>query len=120
MRTVLRAFVIPILISWVVFSHAQSPFTGTWKSEGEKSITLTIDDTGHFIWDSTKGRCMTQDISIWFLEDSTKTGTKWDYKITKKELVLSNPEDFVYQGKGNYLYLQFTDPEKEIVFKRQK
>jgi hypothetical protein len=101
---------------------------GTWAPKDGKGDVLVID-AGTWKWGSASGRVMTQGNEAWLLDETPKpndagvpqrTGVKWTFKVTKKELRFEKPEDFLYEGGGRYLYLQFTDPKTVHTFTRSK
>lgn len=101
---------------------------GTWAPKDGKGDTLVID-AGTWKWGKASGRVMTQGREAWLLDETPKptdagtsqrTGVKWSFKVTKKELQFEKPEDFIYEGSGRYLYLQFTDPKTVHRFTRSK
>lgn len=90
------------------------------------TISLVFYNNGGktFYWstksDTIEGKYAIADHSIWFLmKGKNGAGEKWDYKMTKTHLYLSNPEDFLHKGNGNYLYYQMTNPKKSYIFKSQ-
>jgi len=66
-----------------------------------------------------EGKWSVQGNEIWLIDKDLKNGTKWFFDFEgEKILILFNPEDFRYQGGGDYIYYQMTSPETKIVFSR--
>jgi len=99
--------------------NPQIPMFGIWKTDTlEDKITMQVFDAQNFRWNGQIGQYSILNDSIWFLNQD-KTGTKWNLEIKSGNLFLRNPEDFSYLGNGNYLYFQFTKPDKTIKFRQE-
>jgi antitoxin component YwqK of YwqJK toxin-antitoxin module len=104
-------------------SIAQTPdvykkLHGIWESEAKDSTTLGLFTRIYYFWNGSIGQYMYEGNEVWMKEG--KTGTKWFYRFDGDNLILEKPEDFVYLGKGEYQYLQFSNPKLVLTFHKPK
>lgn len=95
-----------------------SKLIGKWMSDSSIMKTITFSASN---WSSNadNGRWAIKGDELWLINSDLETGVKWFFKFQgENELLLHDPEDFIYQGNGNYLYLQFTNPREQISLKR--
>lgn len=93
-------------------------FFGCWKSDTKiiEKITFRVES---YSVNEEKGKWSIQGNEIWLINKDLKNGTKWYFQFEdENNLVFFNPEDFLYQGGGEYIYYQMTSPETKIVFRR--
>ncbi|MEM2133896.1 MAG: hypothetical protein Q6366_014585 [Candidatus Freyarchaeota archaeon] len=102
---------------------AKAELQGTWVKVSEKNIsapkTITLAEDSTYTWGEEKGRWATLPPHIWLLAEETSSGTKWKYTLDGSKLILTEPEDFKYLGKGKYIYFQLTNPKAEVKFMRR-
>ncbi len=73
----------------------------------------------NYVLSNEKGRWGIQGDEIWLLKENSDAGTKWFFKFEGDDkLIFFKPEDFIYRGGSNYIYIQMTPPEAEIAFIR--
>ncbi len=91
---------------------------GMWKSDSVGFESLIFNETSYILCDE-EGRWAIDSDQIWLLSSDGKTGTKWFFKFEdSNKLVLYQPEDFLYQGGSEYIYIQMTNPNLRIEFFR--
>lgn len=91
---------------------------GKYHEINNSSSILILNPDKTFQWGDKTGFYAIRDNNIWFLNSDRKTGTKWSYGMARNELTLQNPEDFIYRGRGLYIYMRFTNPKTKYFFKR--
>ena len=91
---------------------------GTWTSNVKGHEKLVLDrDKWHK--DGERGLWNVQEDEIWMIDEDLKAGIKWQFTLEGRDtLIFHDPEDFIYQGHGNYLYMQFSPANLRIVFTR--
>ena len=91
---------------------------GNWKSETKTYENLTITQE-NYVLGNEKGKWGIQGNEIWLLKENSDAGSKWFFNFEgENRLIFFKPEDFVYRGGTNYIYIQMTPPETEIIFIR--
>ena len=95
-------------------------FIGSWESDVKDFDKLSFTSE-KWIGVNDEGKWAIQENEIWLIGSDLKTCIKWFFDfVGDDKLIFYNPEDFHYQGGGNYLYLQFTHPETRIVYIKNK
>ena len=98
--------------------HLIEKFIGYWKSDSSVIDEISFDAYSYSTTDE-QGQWRITEKELWMIEKDLRDGIKWFFKFEgDNTLLLYNPEDFMYQGGGNYLYYQMTSPTTKIYFKR--
>ena len=98
--------------------HLVKQFFGCWKSDTKTFEKITFRVESYSV-NEDKGKWSVQGDQIWLIDKDLKNGIKWFFEFEdENNLVFSNPEDFVYQGRGEYIYYQMTSPKIKIEFYR--
>jgi hypothetical protein len=105
-----------------IITSLKENFIGTWVSDDPDYEILEFDDDCWTLSEK-RGKWAIQRDQIWMINEPKETGMKWFFKFHEGNdlgLTLYDPEDFIYQGAGRYLYLQFSDPHLSVEFKKVK
>lgn len=93
-------------------------FIGHWSSE-TSGVDTIIFDYENYEWGNEKGKWAIDGDEIWLIRKNSEHGIKWVFKFVENNILyFCNPEDFLYQGGGNYIYYQMTSATLNIKFSR--
>lgn len=93
-------------------------FIGKWvsKDANYKDFEFSLTE---WMKNTENGKWAVQGNEIWLINADLEHGTKWCFSFeSNNTLMLHSPEDFIYQGGNNYIYLQFSNPKLKIRFER--
>ena len=96
----------------------KAKFIGKWESLIESFNNIEFDYQA-YIWGEEKGKWSIQNSEIWLIKENLHDGIKYSFNFEDNNtLMFYNPEDFLYQGGGEYIYYQMTPPQTKIKFSR--